>query len=184
LCNRDFLAKYCEGYIRFQAYLLGREDGQPKDARWASRIAEVPAEVIEGLARTMAASRTLVTTSWSIQRADHGEQPVWMTIALATMLGQIGLPGGGFSLGFGAINGTTRNRCRTCTRRNRCGHRPNRAANLGRSTHTLGAFEAWRNLRKPGWGSLNEGARGDASDRPVFGRVEPSRPVTEGPQSA
>ena len=108
LCDRDFLEMYCEGYARFQAYLLGHEDGQPKDAHWASRITEVPAEVIEGLARTMAGSRTLVTTSWSIQRADHGEQPVWMTITLAAMLGQIGLPGRGFSLGFGAINGTTR----------------------------------------------------------------------------
>ncbi|WP_256856605.1 molybdopterin-dependent oxidoreductase [Variovorax sp. KK3] len=107
LCDRGFLATHCEGYERFQAYLKGREDGQPKDARWASRITEVPADVIEGLARTMAASRTLVTTSWSIQRADHGEQPVWMTITLAAMLGQIGLPGRGFSLGFGAISGTT-----------------------------------------------------------------------------
>ncbi|VTU35374.1 Dimethyl sulfoxide/trimethylamine N-oxide reductase precursor [Variovorax sp. PBL-H6] len=108
LCDRAFLATYSEGYERFEAYLMGREDGQPKDARWASRITEVPAEVIEGLARTMARSRTLVTTSWSIQRADHGEQPVWMTITLAAMLGQIGLPGRGFSLGFGAVNGTTR----------------------------------------------------------------------------
>lgn len=108
LCHRDFLATHCEGYARFQAYLMGREDGRPKDARWASRITEVPAEVIEGLARTMAASRTLVTTSWSVQRADHGEQPVWMTITLAAMLGQIGLRGRGFSLGFGAVNGTTR----------------------------------------------------------------------------
>nr|WP_251011027.1 molybdopterin-dependent oxidoreductase [Variovorax paradoxus] len=108
LCDQSFLARYCEGYERFEAYLAGRSDGQPKDARWASRITEVPAEVIEGLARTMAKSRTLVTTSWSIQRADHGEQPVWMTITLAAMLGQIGLPGRGFSLGFGAVNGTTK----------------------------------------------------------------------------
>lgn len=108
LCDRSFLATHCEGYERFEAYLMGRQDGQPKDARWASRITEVPTEVIEGLARTMARSRTLITTSWSIQRADHGEQPVWMTITLAAMLGQIGLPGRGFSLGFGAVNGTTK----------------------------------------------------------------------------
>ena len=108
LCDREFLARYCEGYARFEAYLSGRSDGHPKDARWASRITEVPVEVIESLARTMATSRTLVTTSWSIQRADHGEQPVWMTITLAAMLGQIGLPGRGFSLGFGAVNGTTK----------------------------------------------------------------------------
>jgi biotin/methionine sulfoxide reductase len=105
LVDRAFVAKYCEGYERFEAYLLGTDDGRPKDADWASRITLVPSQTISGLARTMAQSRTLITTSWSVQRADHGEQPVWMTITLAAMLGQIGLPGRGFSLGFGAISG-------------------------------------------------------------------------------
>ncbi|MFS2208286.1 molybdopterin-dependent oxidoreductase [Variovorax sp. Varisp36] len=105
LADREFLIKYCEGYERLEAYLMGRDDGQPKDARWASQITQAPEETIKNLARTMAKSRTLVTTSWSIQRADHGEQPIWMTISLAAMLGQIGLPGCGFSLGFGAISG-------------------------------------------------------------------------------
>lgn len=105
LADRAFLAQYCEGYERFESYLLGRDGGQPKDAQWASRITQVPAATIQGLARAMAASRTLVTTSWSVQRADHGEQPVWMTITLAAMLGQVGQPGCGFSLGFGATAG-------------------------------------------------------------------------------
>lgn len=42
----------------------------------------------------------------------------------------------------------SRNHCRTCTRKNRYGHRPNPAASLGRSIHTRGAFGAWRNLRE------------------------------------
>ncbi len=50
----------------------------------------------------MAKARTMITVSWSIQRADHGEQPYWAAIALATLLGQIGLPGGGFGFGYGA----------------------------------------------------------------------------------
>lgn len=108
LCDRAFLSTYCEGYERFEAYLTGANGGPARDAHWASGITGAPAEVIEQLARTMARSRTLVTTSWSVQRADHGEQPVWMTVTLAAMLGQIGLPGRGFSLGFGAVNGTTR----------------------------------------------------------------------------
>jgi biotin/methionine sulfoxide reductase len=108
ICDHSFLARYCEGYARFEDYLLGKSDGRPKDAQWAGGITGVAAEQITALARTMARSRTLVTTSWSVQRADHGEQPVWMTITLAAMLGQIGLPGRGFSLGFGAVNGTTR----------------------------------------------------------------------------
>ena len=43
--------------------------------------------------------------SWSLQRAEHGEQPYWMAIALAAMLGQIGLPGGGFGFGYASVNG-------------------------------------------------------------------------------
>jgi biotin/methionine sulfoxide reductase len=50
----------------------------------------------------MAARRTFITVSWSIQRGDHGEQPYWAAIALASMLGRIGLPGGGVGFGFGS----------------------------------------------------------------------------------
>ncbi|QBD75383.1 Asp-tRNA(Asn)/Glu-tRNA(Gln) amidotransferase GatCAB subunit C [Ktedonosporobacter rubrisoli] len=105
LHNQEFLARYCVGYPEFERYLLGQSDNTPKDATWASHITEVPAESIEQLARRMASTRTLINTSWSVQRADHGEQPVWMSIALACLLGQVGMPGGGFSFGFGAING-------------------------------------------------------------------------------
>jgi len=38
----------------------------------------------------------MVTATWSLQRADHGEQPYWAIILLAAALGQLGLPGGGF----------------------------------------------------------------------------------------
>jgi biotin/methionine sulfoxide reductase len=103
--DRRFVAEHCVGYLEFERYLLGATDGQPKDADWAARITGLPARSIKALAAKMATTRTLINTSWSIQRADHGEQPVWATIALASMLGQIGLPGGGFSLGFGAVSG-------------------------------------------------------------------------------
>ena len=54
----------------------------------------------------MARSRTLVTVSHSLQRADYGEQPVWMGITLAAMLGQMGLDGGGYSYSLGALGNT------------------------------------------------------------------------------
>ncbi|GAA1690153.1 molybdopterin-dependent oxidoreductase [Streptomyces yatensis] len=104
--DAGFLDRYCSGYPQFERYLLGLDDGVPKDAAWASRITGVPEATITGLARRMAGTRTLINTSWSVQRADHGEQPVWMTVALASMLGQIGLTGGGFSIGFGALSGS------------------------------------------------------------------------------
>jgi anaerobic selenocysteine-containing dehydrogenase len=58
---------------------------------------------IAALARRMAASRTLITVTWSLQRIQHGEQPVWAGLALAAILGQIGLPGGGFGHGYGSV---------------------------------------------------------------------------------
>ncbi len=110
LHDRAFLQSHCEGYPVFERYLLGTDDGVPKDPRWAAAITGIDAQAIEDLAVEMARGRTLITTTWSIQRAEHGEQPVWMTVTLAAMLGQIGLPGGGFSLGFGAVSGNTVNR--------------------------------------------------------------------------
>ena len=51
----------------------------------------------------MASGRTLISVSWSLQRARYGEHPFWMACVLAAMLGQIGLPGGGIGFGYGAI---------------------------------------------------------------------------------
>ncbi|WP_085901363.1 molybdopterin guanine dinucleotide-containing S/N-oxide reductase [Kiloniella majae] len=103
--DQEFLNKYCVGFDQFKPYLLGKTDGQAKDANWAERISGVEASVIRDLAEEMASKRTMITASWSLQRADHGEQTHWMAIVLAAMLGQIGLPGGGFGLGYAGVNG-------------------------------------------------------------------------------
>jgi biotin/methionine sulfoxide reductase len=104
LCDREFLTKYCAGFDRFEKYLRGDSDGKPKTPDWAERICGIPASTIRSLARRMAAKRTLINVSWSLQRAEHGEQPPWMGVTLAAMLGQIGLPGGGFGLGYGSLS--------------------------------------------------------------------------------
>jgi biotin/methionine sulfoxide reductase len=65
----------------------------------------LPATRIRALAAEMTATRTMVTLSWSLQRAHHGEQPYWAAVGLASVLGQIGLPGGGIGFGYAAING-------------------------------------------------------------------------------
>jgi biotin/methionine sulfoxide reductase len=106
LHDRAFLDRYCVGYEVFEAYLLGRSDGQPKDANWAAAICGIPADEIIGLAHRAAGRRTLVTCSQSLQRAEHGEQPVWMGVVLAALLGQIGLPGGGFAYALGSTSNT------------------------------------------------------------------------------
>ena len=102
---RDFLASHCVGFERWQDYLLGRTDGVVKDAAWAAAIADVPAERLRTLAREMADTRSLVNVAWSLQRADHGEQAFWSAVGLASVLGQVGLPGGGFAMAYGPTNG-------------------------------------------------------------------------------
>ena len=104
LADRDFLARYAVGADRFVAYLDGSADGVRKTPEWAEAITGVPAETTRALARRMASRRTMVNVTWSLQRAAHGEQPFWAVVALAAMLGQIGLPGGGVGLGYGAMN--------------------------------------------------------------------------------
>ena len=100
--DEAFLARCCSGFELVLPYLTGATDGLPKDAAWAEGITGVPADTIRGLAREMAATRTMLTASWSLQRADHGEQPYWALVLLAACLGQIGLPGGGFGFGYGS----------------------------------------------------------------------------------
>ena len=104
--DRAFLDRYCVGWEEFERYLFGRDDGHPKDAAWAADICGMPGEEIVALARLAAGRRTLVTCAQSLQRAEHGEQPVWMGLVLAAMLGQIGLPGGGYAYALGSTSNT------------------------------------------------------------------------------
>lgn len=98
LYDRAFLDRCTVGFDRFAPTLEG------KTPEWAEKITGIPASRIRSLAREMAATRTTVSIGWSLQRSHHGEQPFWALITLACMLGQIGLPGGGFGVGYGPVN--------------------------------------------------------------------------------
>ncbi|MGI9350579.1 MAG: molybdopterin guanine dinucleotide-containing S/N-oxide reductase [Rhizobiaceae bacterium] len=104
LHNQRFIENYCTGFDVFADYLTGHSDGIPKNAAWAAEKSGITAETIQNLARHMASRRTMISVSWSLTRQHHGEQPFWMAITLAAMLGQIGLPGGGFGFGYSAAN--------------------------------------------------------------------------------
>ncbi|MEX6665972.1 molybdopterin guanine dinucleotide-containing S/N-oxide reductase [Pseudomonas sp. W2-17] len=106
LHNVDFLRRYTVGHERFIEYVLGAVDGVAKTPEWAAALTDIPAQRIVSLAREMAGKRTMINVAYSLQRAQFGEQPFWMTVTLAAMLGQIGLPGGGFGLGYGCMNNT------------------------------------------------------------------------------
>ncbi|MEC4726407.1 trimethylamine-N-oxide reductase TorA [Shewanella sp. D64] len=99
LHDTKFIEGYSLGFDQFLPYLMGESDGIPKTPEWASTISGVSPEVIRDLAKVMTKGRTQIMMGWCVQRQQHGEQPYWMAAVLATMIGQIGLPGGGISYG-------------------------------------------------------------------------------------
>ncbi|MCK3654867.1 trimethylamine N-oxide reductase I catalytic subunit [Pasteurellaceae bacterium Macca] len=103
--DKAFLKKYTKGYEKFEEYLLGKLDNQVKDAQWASKISGVPVEIITKLAEDFSSKRTMLMAGWGGQRQRHGEQFHWMLVTLASMLGQIGLAGGGFGFSYHYSNG-------------------------------------------------------------------------------
>ncbi|NWK97838.1 Asp-tRNA(Asn)/Glu-tRNA(Gln) amidotransferase GatCAB subunit C [Sphingobium lactosutens] len=104
LFDRRFLDSHTVGFDRFRGYLTGEADGIAKTPDWAQAITGVPAARIAALGRDLLRHRTMLNCAWALQRAAHGEQPFWALVTLAAMVGQIGLPGGGYGLGYGAMN--------------------------------------------------------------------------------
>ena len=103
--DKNFLEEYTEGFEQFKDYLVGKDDKIAKDASWASKITGIDVETIKELANVFFDNRTMLMSGWGMQRAHHGEQPHWMLVTLASILGQIGLPGGGFGLSYHYSNG-------------------------------------------------------------------------------
>ena len=105
LHDTAFLDRATVGFDVLRAYITGAADGTAKDPAWAAAITGIPAADIAALARRMAGVPTFIMMGWSLQRARHGEQPFWMAIALAAMLGGIGLPGQGVGFGYASAGG-------------------------------------------------------------------------------
>lgn len=103
--DRSFLERCTSGSERLVAYLDGSRDGTVKDAAWAAGVTGLEAGWIADLAQRLVETRSMLTVSWSLQRAHHGEQPFWAALALAAMTGQIGLPGGGVGYGYASLGG-------------------------------------------------------------------------------
>ncbi|BDM63061.1 hypothetical protein NFHSH190041_05130 [Shewanella sp. NFH-SH190041] len=103
--DKNFLQQYTVGFAPFLDYLQGKTDGIAKTPQWAENICQVPAATIERLARLFTEHRTMLMAGWGMQRQQYGEQRHWMLVTLAAMIGQIGLPGGGFGLSYHYANG-------------------------------------------------------------------------------
>ncbi len=98
LHDKEFIDVYALGFDQFIAYVMGKgEDSIEKTPEWAAEICGISADQIRDFARMIASERTQLVFGWSVQRQQHGEQPYWMGAIIATMTGQVGLPGGGIS---------------------------------------------------------------------------------------
>lgn len=111
LIDYEFINKYTSGWGLFEDYVCGRSDGIPKTAIWAESVTGINASVIQQLALKMATCRTMIMMGYGNQRRQWGEQSHWMGYALASALGQIGLPGGGLGVDYHYCQGGAR-QCR------------------------------------------------------------------------
>lgn len=98
LHDKAFLETYTLGFERFIPYVLGEtEDKIEKTPEWAEKICGVSADTIREFSRLLVKDRSQLMFGWAVQRQQHGEQPYWMGAIIASMIGQIGLAGGGIS---------------------------------------------------------------------------------------
>ena len=104
--DKDFIDKYTVGFDSFSGYVQGKKNNQECSPEWASKITNIPVKTIYELANKIITKKTMISLSWSLQRASRGEQPLWMGITLAAMLGQIGTASGGFGFGYSSVNST------------------------------------------------------------------------------
>lgn len=98
--DRGFLATHVSGWEIFLDYVTGRTDGVPKTPAWAAEACGIEAGRIAALAHDLKRTRTMLMVGWGMQRQQFGEQPHWMAWALAAVLGQIGLAGGGIGTNY------------------------------------------------------------------------------------
>jgi trimethylamine-N-oxide reductase (cytochrome c) len=58
--DKEYLATHAVGVEKYEAYVMGEEDGVPKTPEWAAPICGVPARIIKALADEWASKRTTV----------------------------------------------------------------------------------------------------------------------------
>lgn len=119
LHDKDFIERCCSGFDKSQMpegceneesykdYILGTFDNQPKTPKWAESITGIPQKTIKRIAREFARAKpAMLYQGYGMQRRAYGEQPVLAGCVLASITGNVGIPGGWASgLGLQADDG-------------------------------------------------------------------------------
>ncbi len=106
LHDQAFIDKYTVGFEPFRQYVMGESDGTPKTPEWAADKTDMTPEKIRAFAMEYATTKQVkIASARGIQRNEHGEQQVRMLIALSTIKGEFGLPGGGMGFEIPGFSG-------------------------------------------------------------------------------
>lgn len=96
LHDSTFVDRFTTGFDQFKDYVLGTEDGLPKTPSWAEARTGVPADITASLARDYAKAKpAALIAGFAPGRTAHGEQYHRAASVLATITGNVGVPGGG-----------------------------------------------------------------------------------------
>ena len=92
--DKDYVATHVVGFDKFSDYVLGKEDGIPKTAEWASGKCGVPEWTIKALARQWArkVTSTIHYYGGSYIRGPYSHEPARLEVCLLGMQG-LGKPG-------------------------------------------------------------------------------------------
>jgi anaerobic dimethyl sulfoxide reductase subunit A len=95
LHDQPFLDTYTVGFEKFQAYVMGEEDGVQKTPAWAAEITGVPADTIVRIARLYAGTKpAALMDCQGPARSAMGEQYNRCASTLCAMTGNVGRSGG------------------------------------------------------------------------------------------
>ncbi len=107
LFDADFVKTHCIGFDKehmpqgaesaesYRDYILGSRDKVAKTPQWAEAITGVPRETIARIAREYATRKPgVLYQGYGMQRRAYGEQVVRAGCVLASITGNVGIPGG------------------------------------------------------------------------------------------
>jgi anaerobic selenocysteine-containing dehydrogenase len=92
--NKEYLETHAYGVDKFEAYVMGKEDGVPKTPEWASPITGVPSRIIKALAKEWSSKNTTICIGNGGPgiRGPYATEPARLQVLCLAMQG-LGRPG-------------------------------------------------------------------------------------------